>query len=409
MKVTYTISADKRKAFTLVELLVVIAIIGVLVGLLLPAVQSAREAARRMSCSSNFKQVGIAIHNYHSGFNQLPLQMGGTTGVNVFTESFRHMPPNAHNRLELSYLVGLLPYLEQDALWQTISAPLTDEDGGIYQAMGPEPSKPLGGSTGHSESRYSPWLTEIPTLRCPSDPGTGLPAHGRTNYAACLGDASHMGHTGPFRDDGSTTTLISQWTRSSQRGVFVPRYVTSFRDITDGLSNTMACGEIATGLGDFDTRTHAATAGVPIWEPGNSIACQAFIDPNRPRFWDNTSPRLTGTAERRRGYSWAWGRPFMTGCNTVLPPNREVCMNMDEGIIGQGVFTVSSRHPGGAHVLMADGSVTFIADSIDAGDNSDPQVRAGGCCTPSRSPSPYGVWGAMGTREGKEVIDGSVD
>ena len=396
----------KRRGFTLVELLVVIAIIGILVGLLLPAVQMAREAARRMSCSNNFRQVGLAIHNYHTSHGQLPQQMGGTTANNTVTESFRYMPPHGHNRLELSYLVGLLPFLEQDALWQRISQPYKDENGDIYQSMGPEPSKPLGGATGHSASRYEPWLTEIPTLRCPSDPGSGLPAHARTNYAACLGDSAHMGHRGPLRDDGSAIKFDAQAVAASQRGAFVPRYVTTFRDITDGLSNTIACGEIATDLGDFDTRTHAAQAGVAIWEPAQSSACEAFRDASTPRLWDASSTALTGDAQRRRGFSWAWGRPFMTGCNTILSPNREVCLNMREGIIGQGVFTVSSRHPGGAHILLGDGSVDFVSDSIEAGDSNAGHVRVGGCCTAPRSPSPYGLWGALGTRGSKEVVEG---
>ena len=180
-----------RQGFTLVELLVVIAIIGVLVGLLLPAVQAAREAARRMSCSNNFKQIGLALHNYHSAYKQLPIQGGGTTrfpepGAPVIA----HTPPTANNLLQLSCLVGLTPFFEQQALWDQISNPLDpDEDGmpPFFQAMGPRPSMHLGQ---HANFRYEPWLTEIPTLRCPSDPGVGLPSQGRTNYAACNGDSA---------------------------------------------------------------------------------------------------------------------------------------------------------------------------------------------------------------------------
>ena len=108
-----------KEGFTLVELLVVIAIIGILVGLLLPAVQAAREAARRMSCSNNFKQIGIGMHNYHSAFKQIP-NTGTGTGV-VVDSGIRNS--NRHNRLFLSWSVSILPQIEQQGLWDHISQP----------------------------------------------------------------------------------------------------------------------------------------------------------------------------------------------------------------------------------------------------------------------------------------------
>ncbi len=166
----------RNAGFTLVELLVVIAIIGVMVGLLLPAVQAAREAARRMSCGNNFKQIGLGIHNYHAAYNQLPTFGSGTFDptVNGGTTDWWRQSSRA-NQYNLSIFVGLTPFMEQQALWEQISNPLSG-----YQAMGPSPST----------AAYTPWATEIPTLRCPSDPGVGLPALGRTNYAACQGDSA---------------------------------------------------------------------------------------------------------------------------------------------------------------------------------------------------------------------------
>ena len=104
-----------RQGFTLVELLVVIAIIGILVGLLLPAVQAAREAARRMSCSNNFKQIGLAVHNYHSSYKQLPQNGSGTTRTDAGHPTFNS------SRLFASWLVGITPFIEQQALWENIS------------------------------------------------------------------------------------------------------------------------------------------------------------------------------------------------------------------------------------------------------------------------------------------------
>ncbi|EMI19571.1 protein containing DUF1559 [Rhodopirellula maiorica SM1] len=117
-----------RAGFTLVELLVVIAIIGVLVGLLLPAVQAAREAARRMSCSNNFKQLGLAIHNYHSAYNQLPLQMGGSAQVSGFAADARRPGtatiPKGNNRFWLSALVGLTPFLNSNPFGNRSATPI---------------------------------------------------------------------------------------------------------------------------------------------------------------------------------------------------------------------------------------------------------------------------------------------
>ena len=107
-----------RPAFTLVELLVVIAIIGVLVGLLLPAVQAAREAARRMSCSNNFKQIGLAVHNYHSAYSQLPKQKSGT-GLGPGT-TFFYQGSDFANQGQLSWLVAILPFIEQQAMWEEV-------------------------------------------------------------------------------------------------------------------------------------------------------------------------------------------------------------------------------------------------------------------------------------------------
>tara|TARA_R110002049_G_scaffold285698_4_gene467139 strand:- start:325422 stop:326720 length:1299 start_codon:yes stop_codon:yes gene_type:complete len=424
-----------RNAFTLVELLVVIAIIGVLVGLLLPAVQAAREAARRMSCSNNFKQIGLAIHNYHSAYRQLPVHMGGTgwadrTGSPYIASAGPYrgdfVAPTAHNRLELSMFVGLTPFMEQQALWQQISNPLDPPDPAtgiadglppFIQAMGPNPQ--MGLSEHSMAGRYDPWLTQIPTLRCPSDPGTGLPAQGRTNYAACLGDAIDQTHSGLGADDGSRDTNggRSQKVQASCRGVFVARKSQAFRDILDGLSNTIIAGEIATDLGDFDTRTiplpvrdvHSADVRD---NPSMGILS---VDPLRPRFWDPSVTAAIGLRagpEDRRGYKWAHGRPLFTGFQTILPPNSVTQIN--NRAISFGVFSTSSRHAGGAHVLMADGAVKFVTDSIESGNGQFPTVYINvsmmnsSDLEPSSIPgmqSPYGLWGALGTRASKETID----
>ncbi|TWT95124.1 DUF1559 domain-containing protein [Neorhodopirellula pilleata] len=401
-----------RRAFTLVELLVVIAIIGVLVGLLLPAVQAAREAARRMSCSNNFKQLGLSIHNYHSAYNQLPKHMGGTFGPGGPASND---PVTGTNQNSLSMLVGLLPFFEQQALWEQISNPLQDPlGGGLFAPMGPRPEKSLGQ---HAASRYTPWLTNIPALRCPSDPGVGLPAHGRTNYAACLGDSAHRNNFGGWEtnvgsDPTPADTSSEQEARASCRGFFVPRYIVRFRDVLDGLANTIAMGEIPTDLGDLDRRTHTVVfAGGALWAAGNSNACESYADPQRPQFLDATLDGVSfksGAAELRRGYRWACGTPMNNIVTTILPPNAGYCAN---GAIPAGfgdtleaVAPPGSRHQGGCHVLMGDGAVKFITDSIEAGNQESAQVRFGAGFVPPGSASPFGLWGALGTRGAKEVL-----
>ncbi len=400
-----------RRGFTLVELLVVIAIIGVLVGLLLPAVQAAREAARRMSCSNNFKQVGLAIHNYHSAFKALPRYASGTWDDRA-ANAWR--AEHHHNSGALSAMVGLLPFLEQQGLWQTISNRFDADMDGVFnpaidfQPMGPHPR------TGRHARFYTPWLTEVPTLRCPSDPGEADTQGGRSNYAFCLGDAfTSTPFTRPIRwsGNGGSPFDVRQGGLNAQkrvaRGMFTHRRFRKFRDVLDGLSNTIAMGEIVTDLGDSDTRTRMNRTQSNV--QNNVKICEDLrhIDPQRPQFWcvgGTTCPVPTGAGPFQgansvwnRGKGWMSAYPSATGFFTITPPNSELCV--DRWVQGGGSIAAGSRHQGGAHVLMGDGAVVFITDSVEAGNQrfGPNRVLAG-------QQSPYGLWGALGTRANKETI-----
>ncbi|NNE01400.1 MAG: DUF1559 domain-containing protein [Pirellulaceae bacterium] len=405
---------QRTGGFTLVELLVVIAIIGILIGLLLPAVQAAREAARRMSCSNNFKQIGLAIHNYHSAYKQLPLHGAGTNSPGGGAPPFGNAGPSMNwwtnhshsNSWRLSMLVGLTPFIEQQGIWTTISNPNEVDATNLLNPLTP-PWPPMGPAP--VQARYGPWSTEIPTYRCPSDPGVGLPALGRTNYAACLGDSYYWSIRGPRRFDGSGAyPLHSGWTqhsRAADRGAFVQHKEAKFRDVLDGLSNTIVMGEIVSDLGDRDIRTipvQHAQAYTDVRDNPSWCVDQAYADAKRPRFWRPGEPtwgRVNG-----RGYRWADHRVGMTGMHTILPPNAGLCAQRFPG--GALVAPPSSRHQGGCHILMGDGAVIFMTDSVEAGDSYAPMVwRNGTGAAAPGSISPYGLWGALGTKASSETVE----
>ena len=413
--------SKNQRGFTLVELLVVIAIIGVLVGLLLPAVQAAREAARRMSCSNNFKQIGLGIHNYHDAYKRMPTRAAGThlettgnddQGVSGGAVDLTGTG-GGQNGKYLSMLVGIMPFMEQQALWETIYNPSNTKVSGnlavnaTWSAMGPATT----------QTEYKPWMTNVPALRCPSDPGTGLPAMGRTNYAACYGDSACRQTTSNVAYSATPNSWVpsawaSQERRDAQRGFFQFRETENrFRDVLDGLSNTIAMGEINTDLGDRDITTSVATGQEPTqWAvPSGFLTNASFAidadlaDPLRPRFFRATTGVLAAT--QKRGYSWSDATIVYSGFLTMLPPNSmtAVAGNSARDI---GVLSTSSRHQGGAHVLMGDGAVKFITDSIEAGNSrAAPVCRGSAGVSAPGSQSPYGLWGALGTRASKEVIE----
>jgi prepilin-type N-terminal cleavage/methylation domain-containing protein len=401
------------KGFTLLELLVVVAVIGILIGLLIPAVQAAREAARRMSCSNNLRQVALGVIEYHDAFGHLPPHGTGT---------FSHANQSANtNQFRLSYLVSILPFVGQTPLWEAISGeyrgdpPINigeidsgsgmfsmmeqPEESHLYPAMGPSPIV----------ASFKPWMNEVGILRCPSDPGAGSPGTARTNYAACLGDAIEGVDQGLWRHgNGKWSPSGEKQMQATGRGMFVLRMITAMSDVTDGLSNTVMLGEINTDLGDSDIRTMPSLNNG--WRGGVvddvSICRNGQIDPSRPSFWLTGAAGLTLPSRTEgRGYRWADSAPLMTGFNTILPPNSELCFGGNEATIG--TLSSSSRHPGGAHLAMGDGAVRFITDSIESGNTSGGTVvlNGQGDYAPD-SPSPFGLWGALGTRNQGELIEG---
>lgn len=351
--------SHSKLGFTLVELLVVIAIIGILVALLLPAIQAAREAARRTQCINNLKQLGLSLHNYHDTYKVFPAGMGGTTGPGWGT---CELPgPGGNHTGGMSPYVSMLPFMEQDPLYQEIVNPYPT-GGTFWAAWGPY----------SMQGGYPPWQAQIPALLCPSDPGASQTGGiGRVNYAHSRGDSIN-----------NNTGL------RNPRGVFGQWSFLGMRDVTDGTSTTIAFSEVAiwTALNRLKGG-YAIQAGLNT-NPGG---CLTRMNPDGITI----SGVDTSSHYNMSGLYWPAGFPIIQGFTTVLPPNTARCAP-GKGEWNWGMFPPQSFHPGGVNGCMTDGSTRFFADSIDSGNLALPEVGVG--------ISPYGVWGAIGSKDGGESI-----
>lgn len=366
-----TRSSPPRKAFTLIELLVVIAIIAILIALLLPAVQQAREAARRTQCRNNLKQLGLAIHNYHDTFNAI-----------CSAES--HSDWGGGRRY--SGFVPLLPYIEQAALFQNIQNDAkARNDGGPFPWDG-TPS----------------FTTRLPGILCPSDPNTNAQGSvGKTNYMFSRGDATWdfnqwagnggsggRGNRGFFTSSGDGNDGNNGLSRS-------------FRDVVDGLSNTIAMSERAKAQpGSRKVLEGACSTG-----NGGLRANPASVLANL------SNGQITGGfASDWSGARWPDGAPAFTGCTTILGPNKG-CYSQGGWDGEDGIYEPTSKHVGGVLALMGDGAVNFFSENINTGittcpgPEDDQNARTGSCAAfPYKGISPYGVWGALGSINGGETV-----
>ena len=391
------------QAFTLVELLVVIAIIGVLVALLLPAVQAAREAARRMTCQSQIKQMALAAHNYHDT-NMSALPAAGhfnhfsddTTlaanfgGANALTGGSR-----------LSGFIGMLPFFEQTALFNTISVSkyrlyfnLDDvSTGGDYGVLAA-----VGGVAANAAT--SPPTAMIPTMLCPSDGNTKTSGTqvGRTSYRFCYGDlgvhSANMGAAGP-----ETATLTAGY-YAGDRGVFTVNKWKGLRAIKDGTSNTIMFGERVisnTGAGAADMKIRSGTL---LEVAGSATLVASVTDP--PAENKKGANWTTGTVRGGSGYRWCDGSVYYTGFSTVWKPNEGSgsAKTSDEGATDNYLYiNASSNHPGGCLISFADASCRYMNETIDNG-------AAGAKSTVTTGKSNFGVWGALGSSTGREEVTG---
>ncbi len=330
-----------RRAFTLIELLVVIAIIGVLIALLLPAVQAAREAARRSQCVNNLKQIGLGVHNYESANNTLP-----PTSI---LRGVEKGSPFKSNKSNWSSLARLSSYLEQSALYNAINF--------NYKASDVQ-------NTTIGQMAISIFL-------CPSDPApprADANGNGQCSYGNVVGDWYVWEELGP-----------------KNRVAFSPNQSKMLAQITDGLSNTMFFSEAQ--IGHYQFRKCTTTGG---------MTYDFYPDtPSSPAMVATVAPTCSTTDSGPRSHvSWVNGSVFNSGITTATTPNFKVIVpgfpfqsydlvtsDEDQGGPVFAGLTADSYHPGGVNCLLGDGSVKFIKDSID-----------------------WKMWRALGSVAGGEVI-----
>ena len=334
------------RGFTSIELLVVIAIIALLIGLLLPAVQAAREAARKARCASNLKQIGVAIHGYHDSHGALPM---GRTYIHdpldpVATPFCRSLITDR------SFLVAILPYAEQSSLFNSLNQSLT-----IY-----------------ARANRTALSASVGIYACPDDPDSGEPRLGyclaahidgdvmvgttmpltSTSYAAVRGSSV----TAAFPNPGSNCSIPPD-RATEANGCITDVSPVSFSSIVDGLSTTAIASEKAVA----------------------TLRPFQVLNIGRPNFYEQS------------GW-WFAGDTGNTLITTYYPPN--ACKSRPIALTESWLWSASSLHPGGVHVLMADGSARFVKESIGSWALGSLGQVVG----------PPGVWQALGTRNGGEVI-----
>ena len=343
------IASTRRIAFTLVELLVVIAIIGILVGLLLPAVQAAREAARRMQCSNNTRQLSLAMMNYESAFKRFP--MGG--GVDS----------------DFSVQARLLPYLEQTNIHNLL-------DYGQIAWRGPFNAKVP------NPKFIAAFAMPIATFLCPSDPAPSVQQvivngttynYGGLNYLISYGSATGTNNDLRWNTDG----IVFQF---SQR---------RFRDIQDGTSQTVMLSESVRSVGDDITLPAGKTPRFPYQytlngsgglssglnatpglkttgSPWSSFADASGMvsNPTLETVWGGFTGWRGGSspALRGRGICWGFSGAINSLTNGYLSPNSRI---PDVVTHFTGYFGPRSYHGSGVNLGFADGSVQYISNSID--------------------------------------------
>ena len=395
---------NRPTAFTLIELLVVIAIIGMLIALLLPAVQAARETARRMQCSSSIRQLALAEQNHLATYK-------------VFSQASR---PSTLMRRDgnysfssIGYIPQILPFFEQTAIYEMVKECTSNAWNGVDVPWRTWPA------TFEGRTYQSPYMNTINTLICPSSSGQGYTGGNR--------DSITNGETGGLGRNSYHCNVGDLWINwdsyHALRGPFGPgdRLMCTVSLVKDGLSNTAMLSEVEIGSDVTGNQIRGNVAkNVPYGPPQNcrSVATTSkLFDPAK-----KTTGEDTGFLDRIVGCRWAGSSPAFSQFFMVMPPNSPSCALGQNGETNGLIVGASSQHPGGVNVAMCDAATRFIVDSITAGDQGyDPWdgviARGGDGPNPpgiaqeggaaygkkASSKSPYGIWGALGSRSGSDA------
>jgi len=332
---------SKRTGFTLVELLVVIAIIGILVALLLPAVQAAREAARRMQCSNNLKQIGLAFHNYHDTNGAFPMTNGWSSH------------PRGWTRQHFTDKVRILPFIERQPEWDK----LDKDNGDIYSGgWGPK------GSAQSLSGR-------LPVFNCPSNPNDL--GNGQANFTYAINNGT--AHDPPHRNGGNWTQRRGEGRhngvayyqpgghRTSGPNMIAPSGPVSkavnLAKIIDGTAHTALYSEfviINENLSGQQTNPREIRQQVWTWAGGANTS-QLRDSCNRAGF----------SGRKDRGGSWSWGfLGFGATYQHTMMPNEKACQAYEGDWFGSGMMSASSEHSSGVNTAMADGAVKFVSETI---------------------------------------------
>jgi prepilin-type processing-associated H-X9-DG protein len=357
--------------------LVVIAIIGLLIGLLLPAVQAARESGRRNQCQNNMRQIGQALANHESVKKDYPPMCDLVSQASGMGQS-----------PAISSFVMLLPFLEHDDVYAQAAR---------GTGSPPVPFMP------RSTDLAPMWTRRLPVFICPSDAAASENYSGRlgpSSYGASKGDSwlqTTVTQTGTYT--GSRAVYSGQ--RQGCRGMFCVNIDMRPQDISDGLSNTLAYAERRIYRGEPSRVPDAMWGNGNSWSDPSACKTPAVLASKVVAGSFVGSGAIVPYWPSRSNYSsWSSGLAFYHGVVTAVPPNGPSCDLNGSPWWNLGLYTASSFHVGGINIAMGDGSVRWIADTIDCGDQSqpaDPAIFGAG------ARSPFGVWGALGSRAGGET------